>query len=127
MFREKRILALLRRPVGMIQTPPLSHPPNGLLDEIPGASRRRNGLNSPENTKFNSESKRIPVSHPFTFPTAGAVPRDNICEYIYLVILQIVRGVAGEVGRRPGTSVVNGISNQTPPSPMLLSANTLNL
>lgn len=73
-FREKRVLVLLRCPVGMIQTPPLSHPPDGLLDEIPSALRRRNGLNSPENTKFISESKRIPVSHPFPLPTAGTVP-----------------------------------------------------
>lgn len=34
-FREKRILILLRRSVGMIRTPPLSHPPIGLLDENP--------------------------------------------------------------------------------------------
>lgn len=34
-FRENWILDSLRRPVGMIQTPPLSHPPGGLLDENP--------------------------------------------------------------------------------------------
>ena len=67
-FREKRVLVLLRCPFGMIQTPPLSHPPDGLLDEIPAASRHWNGLNSPENKNFSTESKRIPVRHPFTFP-----------------------------------------------------------
>ena len=103
-FREKRILVLLRCPVGMIQTPPLSHPPDGLLDEIPCAFRHRNGLNSPENTKFNSESKRIPVSHPFPRLKAGAVPTpERNHEYLFrsLTTSYVARKLNAAGIRRP--------------------------
>jgi len=77
-FREKKVLILLRRPVGMIQTPPLSHPPGGLLDENPRALRRRGGLDSPGNTKVILLKKRIPVTHPFGLPTAVRAPIHDI-------------------------------------------------
>lgn len=53
----------LRRPVGMLQTPPLSHPPGGLLDESPASRRER--IQFSREHEILLRPKRIPVAHPF--------------------------------------------------------------